>query len=190
MLGGLGVYLFIVHMVTAKKPFIPPVLFKDRNFAAGLVLMFATGTILVSSSSLMAPWLQNLANYPVETAGLIMAPRGIGTMTAMLTGGRLSSRMDPRKLMACGILMLAWSMWEMTGWTPDIAQWTIIVTIMVQGAGLGFRVPAAAGAGVRHPAAAVPHRWRVAVQPVPQHRRRGRRVGDVVHAGAQHAGAA
>jgi len=138
VLGGLGVYLFIVHMITAKKPFIPVVLFKDRNFSAGLVLMAATGTILVSSSSLMAPWLQNLANYPVETAGLIMAPRGIGTMTAMLTGGKLSSRFDPRKLMAGGILMLAWSMWEMTQWTPDVAQWTIVVTIMVQGAGLGF----------------------------------------------------
>ena len=68
----------------------------------------------------MAPWLQNLANYPVETAGLIMAPRGIGTMTAMMTGGRLSSKIDPRKLMAFGILMLAWSMWEMTSWTPDV----------------------------------------------------------------------
>jgi DHA2 family multidrug resistance protein len=138
VLGGLGVYLFVVHMITAKKPFIPVILFKDRNFTAGLVLMGATGTILVSSSSLMAPWLQNLANYPVETAGLIMAPRGIGTMTAMMTGGRLSNRMDPRVLMAAGILMLTWSMWEMTRWTPDIAQWTIVITIMVQGAGLGF----------------------------------------------------
>jgi DHA2 family multidrug resistance protein len=138
VLGGLGVYLFVVHMITAKKPFIPVILFTDRNFTAGLILMAATGTILVSSSSLMAPWLQNLANYPVETAGLIMAPRGIGTMTAMMTGGRLSSKIDPRKLMAGGILMLAWSMWEMTRWTPDVAQWTIIITIMVQGAGLGF----------------------------------------------------
>ena len=95
VLGGLGVYLFVVHMITAKKPFIPPVLFNDRNFAAGLAMMFATGTILVSSSSLMAPWLQNLANYPVETAGLIMAPRGIGTMTAMMIGGRLSQQNRP-----------------------------------------------------------------------------------------------
>ena len=138
VIGGLGIYLFVVHMITAQKPFIPIVLFKDRNFAAGLVLMFAIGTILVSSSALMAPWLQNLANYPVETAGLIMAPRGIGTMTAMMSGGRLASRFDPRKLMAGGILMLAWSMWEMATWTPDISQWTIIMTIMVQGAGLGF----------------------------------------------------
>jgi DHA2 family multidrug resistance protein len=138
VLGGVGIYLFVVHMITAKKPFIPPVLFRDRNFSAGLVLMFTTGTVLVSSSSLMAPWLQNLANYPVETAGLIMAPRGIGTMVAMMTGGRLSNKMDPRILMAGGILALSWSMWEMTGWTPDIAQWRIIVVIMVQGAGIGF----------------------------------------------------
>ncbi len=137
VLGGLGIYLFIVHMMTAKKPFIPPVLFTDRNFFAGVVMMAAVGTILVSSSSLMAPWLQNQANYPVETAGLVMAPRGIGTMVAMLTSGRLAAKFDPRKIMACGILALSWSMWEMTAWTPDVAQWKIIVTIMVQGAGLG-----------------------------------------------------
>jgi MFS transporter, DHA2 family, multidrug resistance protein len=138
VLGGLGIYLFIVHMFTANRPFIPPQIFKDRNFTAGLVMMFAAGTILVSSSSLMAPWLQNLANYPVETAGLIMAPRGIGTMSAMLMGGRLAARMDPRKLMAIGILLLVWSIWEMTRWTPDISQSRIVVTIMVQGAGLGL----------------------------------------------------
>ena len=32
-------------------------------------MMFAVGTILVSSSALMAPWLQTLANYPVEPRG-------------------------------------------------------------------------------------------------------------------------
>jgi DHA2 family multidrug resistance protein len=138
VLGLLGIYLFTVHMFTAKRPFIPPAMFRDRNFSCGLLVMFAAGTILVSSSSLMAPWLQNLANYPVETAGLIMAPRGAGTMTAMLIGGRLSAYVDPRKLMAGGILAMGWSLWEMTSWTPDVSQRTIMLTIMVQGAGLGF----------------------------------------------------
>ena len=138
VLGSLGVYLFIVHMITSKKPFIPPAMFRDRNFTTGLIVMFAAGTVLVSSSSLMAPWLQTLGNYPVEAAGLIMAPRGIGTMAAMLTGGRLTSRMDPRKLMAFGIILLVWSIWDMTAWTPDVSQWRIVVAITVQGAGLGF----------------------------------------------------
>ena len=138
VLGALGVYLFAVHMMTGTKPFIPPAMFRDRNFSAGAAVMFAAGTVLVSSSSLMAPWLQTLANYPVETSGLIMGPRGLGTMAAMLTGGRLTSRLDPRKLMAFGISMLIWSIWEMTSWTPDVAQWKIMTTITIQGAGLGF----------------------------------------------------
>ena len=138
VLGGLGVYLFIVHMATATKPFIPPAMFKDRNFTAGALMMFAAGTILVSSSSLMAPWLQNLANYPVETAGLIMAPRGIGTMAAMMAGGRLTAKFDARKIMACGISMMVLSIWEMTNWTPDVSQTRIVMTIMFQGAGLGL----------------------------------------------------
>ena len=138
VLGGLGLYLFAVHMVTGKKPFIPPAMFKDRNFTTGALVMFAAGTVLVSSSSLMAPWLQTLANYPVETAGLIMGPRGIGTMVAMLTGGRLVALIDPRKVMASGVLMLIWSIWEMTAWTPDVSQTRIVLTIMIQGAGLGL----------------------------------------------------
>jgi DHA2 family multidrug resistance protein len=138
VLGSLGIYLFIVHMLTARRAFIPPAIFRDRNFTAGLLMMFAAGTVLVSSSSLMAPWLQNLANYPVETAGLAMAPRGIGTMIAMIIGGRISSRIDPRKIMAFGILLLVWSIWELTAWTPDVSQWRIALTITAQGAGLGF----------------------------------------------------
>jgi MFS transporter, DHA2 family, multidrug resistance protein len=138
VLGLLGVYLFVVHMFTARRPFIPPAIFRDRNFTAGVVMMFAAGTILVSSSSLMAPWLQTLANYPVETAGLVMAPRGIGTMSAMLIGGRLSAYVDPRKLMAGGILAMVWSIWQMTTWTPDVSEMRIALTITIQGAGLGF----------------------------------------------------
>jgi DHA2 family multidrug resistance protein len=138
VLGGLGVYLFVVHMLTARRPFIPPALFKDRNFATGVGMMFAAGTILVSSSSLMAPWLQNLANYPVETAGLIMAPRGIGTMVSMVLAGRVATRVDPRAAMGFGILCVVWSIWEQTNWTPDISEWWLIFTITVQGFGLGF----------------------------------------------------
>ncbi len=138
VLGGLGIYLFVVHMLTARRPLIPPALFKDRNFSAGVAMMFAAGTILVSSSSLMAPWLQNLANYPVDTAGLIMAPRGIGTMAAMVLAGRVAARTDARYLMGFGIICMVWSIWEMTTWTPDISEWRLIITICIQGFGLGF----------------------------------------------------
>ncbi len=138
VLAGLGVYLFLVHLASSRRPFIRPDLFRDVNFSASLAMMFAMGTILVSTSALMAPWLQGLGNYPVDTAGLVMAPRGIGTMAAMMISGRLASRTDPRKLMALGVLLVCWSFWEMTRWTPDVSEQRLILTIVVQGVGLGF----------------------------------------------------
>jgi DHA2 family multidrug resistance protein len=137
-MAGLGFYLFIVHMLTAEKPFITPRVFKDRNLSAGLVVMFAVGMVLFAVSALLAPWLQDLANYPVETAGLTMAPRGIGTMAAMMIAGRLSNKVDARLLMALGIVILSWSLYLMTGWTPAVSDTTVIVNTMLQGAGLGF----------------------------------------------------
>ena len=68
--------------------------------------MFAVGMVLLASSALLAPWLQELGNYPVETAGLLMAPRGFGTMAAMLIAGRLPNEIDPRLLMAVGMLLI------------------------------------------------------------------------------------
>ncbi len=138
VLAGLGVYLFVVHMFTAPKPFLPPAIFRDRNFVVSVVLMFAVGMVLLASSALLAPWLQNLSNFPVETAGLVLAPRGVGTMAAMLIGGRLSSRYDPRLFIALGVLLLCGSLWSMTHWTPDVSQGAMVINIIVQGFGLGF----------------------------------------------------
>ncbi len=134
----LGFYLFIVHMFTAEKPFLTPRVFKDRNLSAGLVVMFAVGMVLFAVSALLAPWLQDLANYPVETAGLAMAPRGLGTMVAMMIAGRLANKVDARLLMALGILILSWSLYRMTGWTPAVADMTVITNTALQGVGLGF----------------------------------------------------
>ncbi len=138
VLAGLGTYLFVVHLLTAEKPFLPPRIFRDRNFAASLAVMFSVGMILLASSALLAPWLQTLAGYPVAAAGLILAPRGLGTMAAMMISGRLTSRMDPRLLMALGVILLCYSLYEQTGWTPDISLDPVAINTIIQGAGLGF----------------------------------------------------
>jgi DHA2 family multidrug resistance protein len=101
-------------------------------------MMFSTGTILVSSLALMTPWLQILSNYPVATAGLVMAPRGIGNLATIVLGGRLAGRIDPRYLVGTGLLMTCVSFWLMTGWTPDVSQRELITAIVIQGAGLGL----------------------------------------------------
>jgi DHA2 family multidrug resistance protein len=76
--------------------------------------------------------------YPVMTAGIVMGPRGLGTMVCMFLVGRLIGKVDTRLLITLGLALTAWAMWQMSGWTPDISQWTIVSVGFVQGAGLGF----------------------------------------------------
>jgi MFS transporter, DHA2 family, multidrug resistance protein len=138
ILAGTGFYLFLVHVSSARQPLIRPALFKDVNFASSALLMFMVGIFMVSSLALMTPWLQILSHYPVETAGLIMAPRGFGSLVTTMLTGRLASRIDARLLVATGLLLLSYSYWLMTGWTPDISQREIIIAIVIQGAAMGL----------------------------------------------------
>jgi MFS transporter, DHA2 family, multidrug resistance protein len=138
VLAGLGLYLFSVHMFTDKKPFIPREMFKDRNLISAIILMFMLGMVLLASSALLPPFLQNLAGYSVTDTGLLMAPRGVGTMVAMMFAGRMAMRFDPRKLMAAGTALLLWSMWEMSRWTPSVTPWDLVSITFIQGIGMGF----------------------------------------------------
>lgn len=137
-IAAIAFYMFVAHSLTAERPFIPPALFRDRNFSVGLILIFFVGVVLLATLALLTPYLQNLMGYPVLTAGLVLAPRGIGTMIAMFVAGRLIGRLDVRYLLMLGLVLTALSLWEMTDYTPDIDPWTIIRTGLVQGMGLGF----------------------------------------------------
>ncbi len=131
-------YIFVVHVFTSRNPFISPALFRDRNFAVGTLFIFIVGITYLASLALMTPYLQTLMGYPVVTAGIVMGPRGMGTMVCMFLVGKLIGKVDIRLLLATGLGLSAWAMYDMTGWTPDVSQWTIVSTGFVQGAGLGF----------------------------------------------------
>jgi DHA2 family multidrug resistance protein len=131
-------YAFLVHTFTADDSFVKPRLFLDRNFTVGMLFIFIVGITYLASLALMTPFLQTLMGYPVVTAGLVMGPRGLGTMVCMFVVGKLIGRIDTRVLLTVGLLLTAWAMYDMTGWNPNVSQWTIAVTGFIQGAGLGF----------------------------------------------------
>jgi DHA2 family multidrug resistance protein len=114
-------------------------LFRDRNFFASNVFIFVIGIVLFATMALLPPYLQTLMNYPVVTVGVLLAPRGIGTLIAMLVVGRLLARgADARIVAGIGMLITVYSMWMMTQWTSDVPQWDIIVAGVVQGVGVGL----------------------------------------------------
>jgi DHA2 family multidrug resistance protein len=133
-----AVYIFLVHTFTATNSFVNPRLFLDRNFTVGMLFIFIVGITYLASMALLTPYLQTLMGYPVVTAGLVMGPRGLGTMACMFLVGRLIGKVDTRLLLMAGLLLTAWAMYDMTGWNTNVSQWTIAVTGFIQGAGLGF----------------------------------------------------
>ena len=140
IVAGIALYLFFVHMFTAKKPFIPLAIFKDRNFVGGLVLMFVHGAGAAGQFGAdFALSAESGRLHASPRPGFLMVPRGLGTMFAMMFAGRLTMKMDPRLLMTVGACLLVWSMWAMTGWTPRCQQSrTISIVTFIQGLGMGL----------------------------------------------------
>ncbi|HZD24942.1 MAG TPA: DHA2 family efflux MFS transporter permease subunit [Alphaproteobacteria bacterium] len=138
VVAGLCFYMFVAHMLTARRPFLEPGLFRDRNLVTGLFFIFIVGIILLATLALLPPFLQQLMGYPVITTGFVLAPRGVGTMIAMVLVGRLITRVNVRLLILLGLSLTSLSLWEMAGFTLEVSEWDLIRTGITQGLGLGF----------------------------------------------------
>jgi MFS transporter, DHA2 family, multidrug resistance protein len=133
-----GLYVFLAHSLTTDRPFIRPALFKDRNFCAGLAFIFMVGVIMLATLALLPPMLQDVMGYPVFTAGVVLAPRGIGTMVTMIIAGRAVNHVDGRLFMGVGLCLTSFSLWQMTGYSVLMGEGPIVWSGFVQGVGLGF----------------------------------------------------
>ncbi|MDC9823877.1 DHA2 family efflux MFS transporter permease subunit [Devosia sp. ZB163] len=133
-----GLWVFAVHCLTAENPFMDMGMFRDRNLVTGLVLIFITGITLFSGLALLPPMLQNLMGFPVIETGLLMGPRGIGTMVSMIVVGRLVSKYDPRILVVGGTLLMGYSLYMMTEFDIVMGSGPILLSGFLQGIGMGF----------------------------------------------------
>src|ERR1035437_8121697 len=138
LLGGIAFYLFIVHTLTHPMPFLSPALFADRNFLTGNIFIFIIGIVLFATLALIPPMLQHEMGYSALTTGLVTAPRGAGTMMAMMLVGRLTGKVDVRVIIAAGLSLTALSLWQMTHFDLLMVERQIILTGLLQGFGVGL----------------------------------------------------
>jgi len=135
----LALYSFVVHLLTTRHaPFVSPALFKDRNFLTGNLFIFIVGVVLFATLALLPPMLQSLLHYPVVLTGFVTAPRGFGTLAAMVVVGRMMGKVDTRYIIISGFLMTALSLWMMTGFYLQMDNTLVIWSGVLQGFGTGF----------------------------------------------------
>jgi MFS transporter, DHA2 family, multidrug resistance protein len=138
IISAVGFYYFFAHSFTTQNPFIQFGLFKDRNFVTGCIFMAVMGLVLYSTMALASPYLQNVIGYPIITAGVLLASRGCGTFVAMMLVGRMMRFFEARTLIVSGLLLTAFSLFEMTGWTDQTGASEIVTLSIVQGFGFGL----------------------------------------------------
>jgi DHA2 family multidrug resistance protein len=134
-------YMFVVHSMTAARPFFERSLFRDRNFVGGVVVFGLVFAVFIAAMALLPTFLQQLQGYPVIETGLLMAPRGVGMMVSTFIAGRLMSSVDPRRIAATGLAALAITAWPMMHLTADIPASTIAIVTFCQGVGMGLMFP-------------------------------------------------
>src|ERR1700676_79421 len=133
-----GFYFFFAYSLTTDRPFVRFDIFKDRNYVGGCLFMAVIGLVLFGTMALVTPFMQNVLGYPILTAGLLLAARGVGTLLAMMVVGRLMKVIPARYLVLAGMLLAAFTLSQMVDFTDQTSPHTIVVVSVVRGFGLGL----------------------------------------------------
>jgi DHA2 family multidrug resistance protein len=133
----LGLYLFIAHTLTARRPFLDPRLLRERNFALGLVLIFVFGMLNFTPMTMLPPMLQGVAGYPDSVIGWVLGARGMGTMVGFSLM-IYASRLDPRLMIGAGFLLQALAGWQLAQLDPGFGVHDVFWPMALQGLGVGL----------------------------------------------------
>lgn len=128
-------YIFLVHNLTTRQPFVDFRIFRDKNFVIGSTCLLVSGILTFAPLMLLPTLLGELRGVPVETIGFMLMPRGIGFVFGTFVLGRLIRIIDPRMMLAIGFLIEAIAFWYMTTFDLTIGLPEMFVAGVVLGAG-------------------------------------------------------
>lgn len=123
------------------QPLVQVSLFGARAFALGMLVAFVYGIGLFGSTYLVPIYLQVGLHYAPSTAGAALLPAGLVLAATIFVAGRLADRVDPARLVATGVALLALSMALLSLTGPQSSYWTIVGYVVVGRIGLGLVLP-------------------------------------------------
>lgn len=129
---------FLARTWTRRDSILRLRLLRDRNLATACFMMVTFGLGMFGTIALQPLLLQSLLNYPADTTGYIMAPRGIASGVSMFLAGMMIGRVDPRYLVAAGLAISAVSSHFMTQYNLYISPWWAVWPGLIQGLGMGL----------------------------------------------------
>jgi len=130
--------LWIWHSWTHPNGLVDLHVLKNPAFRTGCILILGLGMALYITIAILPLYYQELLGYTAFTAGLVVAPRGVGSIIASPLIGVLGSRIDQRKLLCAGFLGLGVCCLFFSAINLDIGPYTLLIPIMLTGFALTF----------------------------------------------------
>jgi MFS transporter, DHA2 family, multidrug resistance protein len=127
-----------VHSWRSKTPLVNLRTLKDRNFALGCGLMILFGLCIYSMITVLPLFYQELLGYTAFAAGLVVGPRGIGSILGMPVIGYLGNKVDPRYLLTFGFVGFGITSLVFGNINLGISPWTLLAPIVITGFALSF----------------------------------------------------
>ncbi len=131
-----GLIAFLVREWVAREPVVDLRVFKVGTYSTGVFLMTTLGFVMYGSLVLLPIMLQTLLGYPSLQAGIAMAPRGLGSLIGMPMVGLMIGRIDPRKMVAGGLIAGAGTLFWLAQLNLEAGYWDIFWPQFFQGLGL------------------------------------------------------
>jgi DHA2 family multidrug resistance protein len=128
----------VIWELREKSPVIELRLFRNFNFAAASLMMFVLGVALYAATALMPLFVQELAGYTAELAGLVLSPGGLVMIVTMPIVGQLSSRVQARWLGATGFLITGIALMHMARLSLQASFSTYMLDYVFQRLGVAF----------------------------------------------------
>ncbi len=129
---------FIWHSWKDKDTLVDLKVLKDRNYAVGCTLIFLFGVAIYSTTTILPLFYQELLGYTAFTAGIAVAPRGLGAVCGMPVIGFLSNKVDPRFLLTFGFGVFGLATLYFGNVTLGISPTTLLLPILIAGFALSF----------------------------------------------------
>lgn len=133
-----GLLIFLVRELMTSNPVVHLNVFKVRTYTTGVFLMTVMGFVLYGSTVLIPLWLQTLMGYSALEAGMAMLPRGMGSFLFMPIVGILMNKIEPRKLLATGLVVCSFSLYQLSRLNLNAGYWDIFWPQLLQGTSLGL----------------------------------------------------
>ena len=141
--------VLVYHELHTEDPVVDLSILENMSFTLPVTLIIFLTFTLYGTAILNPVFLQETLGYTASRAGLVMAPRGFGTMFSMILLGTIARRGgDIRPLVGIGFILVAFAMWEMSGLNLASDVRRIVWPTVVQGVGTGLIFPGLSAAAL------------------------------------------